>query len=103
MKSEYRFEKHLASTRVLIGIPPLKPWERELEERLARLESRVEEMSKRLEEGLASVNKRIDDLRNDLNHRFQAVDKRMGDLKWEVRLWFMVLLALMTALAALKP
>jgi len=53
-----------------------------LEERLARLEGRVEELSKRVDEGLASVNRSIDDLRNDMNHRFAELSKRIDDLKW---------------------
>ena len=62
------------------------------EERLARLEGRVEEVSKRL-----------DDLRNDMNHRFEAIDKRFNDLKWEVRIWFLILIVLITILTFLKP
>jgi tetrahydromethanopterin S-methyltransferase subunit G len=42
-----------------------------LEERLAKLEGRVEELSKR-----------VDDLRNDMNHRFAELSKRIDDLKW---------------------
>lgn len=56
-----------------------------MEERLARLEGRVEELSKRL-----------DDLRNDMNHRF-------SHMQWEVRIWFLVLMALVTILTFLKP
>ena len=40
-----------------------------LEERLARLEGRVEELSKR-----------VDDLRNDMNHRFAELSKRIDDM-----------------------
>lgn len=64
-----------------------------MEERLAKLEGGVGELSKRVEEGLASVNKRIDDLRNDMNHRFNdlrdymnggfaELSRRIDDLKW---------------------
>jgi predicted nucleic acid-binding Zn-ribbon protein len=63
-----------------------------LDEKLARLEGRIEELSKRL-----------DDLRNDMNHRFEVVDKRFNDLKWEVRIWFLVLIALITILTFLRP
>jgi hypothetical protein len=42
-----------------------------MEERLARLEGRTEELSKR-----------VDDLRNDMNHRFAELSKRIDDLKW---------------------
>jgi peptidoglycan hydrolase CwlO-like protein len=54
-------------------------------ERISKLEGRVEELSKR-----------IDDLRNDINHRFAIV-------QWEVRVWFLVLMALITILTFLKP
>jgi hypothetical protein len=62
-----------------------------VEERVARVEGRVEEVSKR-----------IDDLRNDMHHRFEGVDKRFNDLKWEVRIWFIVLIALITVFTFLK-
>jgi len=54
-------------------------------ERLSKLEGRVEELSKR-----------IDDLRNDMNHGFNII-------QWEVRVWFLVLMALITILTFLKP
>ena len=41
-----------------------------LEERLARLEGRVEELSKR-----------VDDLRSSMNHGFSELSKRVGRLK----------------------
>jgi len=45
-----------------------------LEERLGRLEGRLEELSKR-----------VDDLRNDMNHRFAELSKRIDDLRSDVR------------------
>ena len=45
-----------------------------MEERLARLEGRVEELSKR-----------VDDLRNDMNHRFAELSKRIDGLRSDVR------------------
>lgn len=74
-----------------------------MEERIARLEGRTEEISKR-----------IDDLRNDMNHRFSEISKRIDDLRgdmnhrfshmeWEVRVWFIVLIVLITILTFLKP
>jgi len=45
-----------------------------LEERLARLEGRVEELSKR-----------VDDLRNDMNHRFAELSKRIDGLRDDIR------------------
>jgi len=52
----------------------------------------AERISKLVEE----LSKRIDDLRNDINHRFAIV-------QWEVRVWFLVLMALITILTFLKP
>lgn len=65
-----------------------------LEDRLARLEGRVEEFSNRLDEGLSSVNRRIDDLRNDMNHRFAETSKRIDDMRSDVNFRFNILLAL---------
>jgi len=72
------------------------------EERLARLEGRVEEISKR-----------IDDLRNDMNHRFEELrgdlNKRIDDLRVDIgrhidKVWKASLLSLgatFTILAAI--
>jgi TolA-binding protein len=49
-----------------------------LEERVAKLEGKVSELSKR-----------IDDLRNDMNHRFSL-------LSWEIRIWFIILMAVIS-------
>jgi archaellum component FlaC len=59
-----------------------------MEERIARLEGRIEELSKR-----------IDDLRNDMNHRFDdlrnELSGRFSDLKDSVdRLWKISLITL---------
>lgn len=55
-----------------------------MEERTAKIEGRVEELSKRM-----------DDLRNDMNHRFASI-------QWEVRIWSIALIALITILIYLK-
>ena len=47
--------------------------DREIVERLARLE-----------EGQKTLNKRIDDLRSEMNDRFAIVDKRIDDLRSEM-------------------
>lgn len=73
-----------------------------MEERLARLEGRVEELSKRVDEGLASVNRRIDDLRNDMNHRFAELSKRIDDLKWFFYITWGVTWGLLIAMLSLS-
>jgi len=73
-----------------------------LEERLARLEGRVEELSKRVDEGLASVNRSIDDLRNDMNHRFAELSKRIDDLKWFFYITWGVTWGLLIAMLSLS-
>lgn len=51
-----------------------------LEERLAKVEGRLEELSKRL-----------DDLNHRITEAFSALNKRIDDLRSEVRLWFVVI------------
>jgi len=59
----------------------------------------LEEMSKRIDD----LGNRIDDLGNDIKQRFEGIekslqdfmdflDKRLEDFKWELRLWFIVLI-----------
>ena len=50
--------------------------DREVVERLARLDAKMDALQKRLEEGQAALNRRIDDLRSELNGRFDAVNGR---------------------------
>jgi len=56
-----------------------------LEERLARLEGRVEELSKRVDDLRNDVNARFSELRNDMNHRFAELSKRIDDLRNDIR------------------
>ena len=51
-----------------------------LEERLARSEGRVEELSKRVDDLRNDVNARFSELRNDMNHRFAELSKRIDDM-----------------------
>ncbi|KPV61852.1 MAG: hypothetical protein AOA65_2188 [Candidatus Bathyarchaeota archaeon BA1] len=77
-----------------------------VEERLAKVEGRLEELSKRIDnlnhritEGFTMTNTRIDDLGKSLN-------KRIDDLRSEVRLWFVVItiiISLITLLLKLIP
>jgi hypothetical protein len=55
--------------------------DREVVERLARLDPRMDGLQKRLEEGHAALNKRIDDLRSEMNGRFDAVNARLDTLQ----------------------
>ncbi len=55
--------------------------DREIVERLAKLDARMDALQKRLEEGQAALNKRIDDLRSEMSQRFVIVDRRFDDLR----------------------
>jgi len=57
---------------------------RELLERLTRLEEGQKALSQRLEEVNANLNKRSDDLHAEINQRFEQVDKRFDDLRAEM-------------------
>jgi len=80
--SALKFSVYVQRRKDLIISLDLSAWVYRIGGRLARLEGRAEELSKRLDEGLSSVNRRIDDLRNDMNHRFAELSKRIDDLKW---------------------
>jgi hypothetical protein len=56
--------------------------DREIVERLARLDARMDGLEKRLEEGHAAPNKRIDDLRSEMSGRFDAINGRLDTLQW---------------------
>ena len=59
---------------------------------MARLEGRVEELSKRLDD----LSKHLDSLRNDVNRRFTVAH-------WESGILFSILIALIIILTLLKP
>ena len=48
-----------------------------LEERLGRLEGRVEELSKRVDDLRSDMNNRLSELRNDINRRLAELSKRI--------------------------
>ena len=52
--------------------------DREIVERLARLDAKMDALQKRLEEGHAALNKRIDDLRSELNGRLDTLQWIQG-------------------------
>ena len=58
--------------------------DREIVERLARLE-----------EGQKNLEKRFDDLRSELNSRFEAVDKRFDTLQWMLGLFITIALVML--------
>ena len=55
--------------------------DREIVERLTRLEEGQKAIDKRIDDLRAEMNGRIDDLRAEMNGRFQAMDKRFDTLQ----------------------
>jgi len=58
--------------------------DREIVERLARLE-----------EGQKNIEKRFDDLRSEMNSRFEAVNKRFDTLQWMLGLFITITLVIL--------
>jgi uncharacterized protein (UPF0335 family) len=58
--------------------------DREIVERLTRLEEGQKALNKRFDDLRAEMNGRSDDLRAEMNGRFQAMDKRFDDLHAEM-------------------
>jgi hypothetical protein len=56
--------------------------DREIVERLTRLEEGQKALNKRFDDLRAEMNGRFDDLRAETNGRFQAMDKRFDILQW---------------------
>jgi len=58
-------------------------------ERAPRISDReiVERLTK-LEEGQKHIDKRFDDLRSEMNSRFQAIDKRFDIIQWMLGLFY---------------
>jgi len=65
-------------------------------ERAPRISDReiVERLTK-LEEGQKHLNKRFDDLRSEMNSRFQAIDKRFDILQWMLGLFITIALVIL--------
>jgi len=72
-------------------------------ERISKLEGRVEELSKRVDDLRNDMNHRFGELRDEMNNRFEDMSHRIAIIQWEVRIWFLVLMALITILTFLKP
>ena len=58
--------------------------DREIVERLTRLEEGQKTLSKCIDDLDAKLNKRIDDLRAEMNSKFDTVNKRVDDLRAEM-------------------
>jgi len=58
--------------------------DREIVERLTRLEEGQKTINKRIDDLDAKLNKRIDDLRAEMNSKFDTVSKRIDDLRAEM-------------------
>ena len=76
--------------------------DREIVERLTRLEEGQKALNKRLDEvewslnkRIDDVNKRIDDLRAEMNARFAAMDKRLDTLQWMLGLFISISLVIL--------
>ena len=65
--------------------------DREIVERLTRLEEGQKSLEKRFDD----VNRRIDDLRSEMNARFAAMDKRFDTLQWMFGLFIMIALVIL--------
>ncbi len=65
--------------------------DREIVERLTRLEEGQKNIEKRFDD----VNRRFDDLRSEINSRFEAVDKRFDTLEWMLGLFITITLVIL--------
>jgi len=69
--------------------------DREIVERLARLEDGQRNLDRRIDNLDKGLNKRIDDLRSEMNRRFEAVDKRFDTLQWMLGLFITIALVIL--------
>ena len=76
--------------------------DKEIIERLTRLEEGQKALNKRIDlleatlnKRIDDVNKRIDDLREEMNSRFVAMDKRLDTLQWMLGLFISVALIIL--------
>jgi len=69
--------------------------DREIVERLTRLEEGQKALNKRIDGLERSLNKRIDDLRVEMNDRFTAMDKRFDTLQWMLGLFITISLVIL--------
>jgi uncharacterized membrane protein len=65
-------------------------------ERAPRISDReIVERLTRLEEGQKHIDKRFDDLRSEMNSRFQAIDKRFDIIQWMLGLFITIALVML--------
>ncbi len=76
--------------------------DREMVERLTRLEEgqkniekRIDALDTSLNKRIDDTNKRIDDLRSEMNGRFEAVDSRFDTLQWMLGLFIAIALVIL--------
>ncbi len=92
----------------MVQLPPeFYRSQREIAERVARLEERFEQMDKRFDELIHYVDKRFDELIHYVDKRFEQMDNRFDDLihyvdkrfvtlQWTIGIGFTVVTVLMT-------
>jgi DNA-binding GntR family transcriptional regulator len=69
--------------------------DREIVERLTRLEEGQKALNKRFDDLRAEMNGRFDDLRAEMNGRFQVMDKRFDILQWMFGLFIAISLVIL--------
>ena len=69
--------------------------DREIVERLTRLEEGQKALNKRIDDLRAEMNGRFNDLRAEMNGRFQAMDKRFDILQWMFGLFIAISLVIL--------
>jgi len=69
--------------------------DKEIIERLTRLEEGQKALNKRIDGLEKGLNKRIDDLRAEMNDKFVAMDKRFDMLQWMLGLFITISLVIL--------
>ncbi len=69
--------------------------DREIVERLTRLEEGQKTIEMRFDDLRSEMNGRFNDLRSEMNSRFEAVDKRFDTLQWMLGLFITIALVIL--------
>lgn len=69
--------------------------DKEIVERLTRLEEGQKSLERRIDNLDKGLNKRIDDLRSEMNSRFEGVDNRFDTLQWMFGLFITIALVIL--------
>jgi hypothetical protein len=69
--------------------------DREIVERLTRLEEGQKHLRSEMNNRFDGVDKRFDDLRSEMNSRFQAIDKRFDIIQWMLGLFITIALVIL--------